>query len=114
MVGDIGPSASQGATIIAYQTLLDRMSAQDSKDKAPRKAWPTDTYTDAEKKLFFNGEAIEIIHEPNAHTDGDSMVFFRRSDVVSTGDIVTLARISHHRHGTGRHPCRGSSTALTG
>jgi cyclase len=94
VVGNIGPSAAEGATIIAYQTLLDRMSAPDSKDKAPRKAWPTDAYTDAEKKLFFNGEAIEIIHQPNAHTDGDSMVFFRRSDVVSTGDIVTLAGYS--------------------
>ena len=91
VVGDIGASAAQGATIIAFQTILDRMSAPDSKDKAPQKAWPTDTYSDAEKKLFFNGEAIEIIHQPYAHTDGDSMVFFRRSDVVSTGDLVTLA-----------------------
>ena len=41
--------------------------------------------------MFFNGEAIEVIHEPFAHTDGDSIVFFRRSDVVSTGDILTLA-----------------------
>jgi glyoxylase-like metal-dependent hydrolase (beta-lactamase superfamily II) len=91
VVGDIGASAAQGATIIAFQTILDRMSAPDSKDKAPQRAWPTDTYSDAEKKLFFNGEAIEIIHQPYAHTDGDSMVFFRRSDVVSTGDLVTLA-----------------------
>jgi len=91
VVGNIGSSAAEGATIIAFQTILDRMSSPDSKDKAPQKAWPTDTYTDAEKKLFFNGEAIEIIHQPFAHTDGDSMVFFRRSDVVSTGDIVTMA-----------------------
>ncbi|MGD0965476.1 MAG: MBL fold metallo-hydrolase [Candidatus Acidiferrales bacterium] len=91
VVGNIGASAAEGATIIAFQTILDRMSAPDSKDKSPQKAWPTDTYTDAEKKLFFNGEAIEIIHQPFAHTDGDSMVFFRRSDVVSTGDIVTMA-----------------------
>ena len=91
VVGDIGASASQGATIVAFQSILDRMSAQDSKDKAPEKAWPTDTYDGPEKRLFFNGEAIEIIHEPSAHTDGDSIVFFRRSDVVSTGDIITMA-----------------------
>jgi cyclase len=91
VVGNIGASAAEGATIIAFQTILDRMSGPDSKDKAPEKAWPTDAYTDPEKKLFFNGEAIEIIHQPYAHTDGDSMVFFRRSDVVSTGDIVTTA-----------------------
>ena len=94
VVGTIGASAAEGATIIAFQTILDRMSTPAGKDKAPQKAWPTDTYTDAEKKLFFNGEAIEVIHEPFAHTDGDSMVFFRRSDVVSTGDIVTLAGYS--------------------
>src|SRR5205814_2249119 len=44
---------------------------------------------DAEKKLFFNGEGIEIRHLPSAHTDGDSIVFFRRSDVIATGDIFT-------------------------
>jgi len=37
--------------------------------------------------MFFNGEPIEIIHQPAAHTDGDSIVFFRRSDVVVAGDI---------------------------
>jgi cyclase len=89
VVGNIGASAAEGATIVAFQSILDRMSSQDAKDKASQKAWPTDAYTDADKKLFFNGEAIEVIHEPSAHTDGDSIVFFRRSDVVSTGDIFT-------------------------
>lgn len=89
VVGNIGASAGEGATIVAYQSILDRMSDEKNKDKAPEKAWPTDAYSGAEKKMFFNGEAIEVIHEPEAHTDGDSMVFFRRSDVVSTGDIFT-------------------------
>ena len=51
--------------------------------------WPTSTFLSGLKKLFFNGEGIEIIHQPAAHTDGDSIVFFRRSDVISTGDIFT-------------------------
>ena len=89
VVGNIGASAGEGATIVAFQGILDRMSDQGSKDKAPEKAWPTDAYTGPEKKMFFNGEAIEVIHQPSAHTDGDSIVFFRRSDVVSTGDIFT-------------------------
>jgi glyoxylase-like metal-dependent hydrolase (beta-lactamase superfamily II) len=55
----------------------------------PFKAWPTDTFFVPEKDLFFNGEAIQIMHEPAAHTDGDSIVFFRRSDVISTGDVFT-------------------------
>lgn len=83
VVGDIGESASEGAAIIAFQTVLDRMSSINS----AQAAWPTDTYTTREKNLFFNNEAIKIIHEPAAHTDADSVVFFRRSDVVSTGDI---------------------------
>jgi glyoxylase-like metal-dependent hydrolase (beta-lactamase superfamily II) len=88
VVGDIGASASAGATVIAAQQVLDRMSTKDGNTPAaPPAAWPTDTYITPEKELFFNGEAIQILHQPSAHTDGDSIVFFRRSDVVSTGDI---------------------------
>jgi cyclase len=54
---------------------------------APQGAWPTDTYTTAERKIFFNNEGVDMIHVPAAHTDGDTIVFFRRSDVISTGDI---------------------------
>jgi cyclase len=88
VVGDIGKSAGEGATVIAAQQVLDRMSMKDGNTPAaPGSAWPTDTYITDVKELFFNGEAIQIFHQPNAHTDGDSIVFFRRSDVVSTGDI---------------------------
>ena len=54
--------------------------------------WPlpmqltNDTYSAPQKNLYFNGEAIQIFHQ-SATTDGNSIVFFRRSDVVSTGDI---------------------------
>ena len=88
VVGDIGASAGNQATVIAAQEVLDRVSAPTGKEPAiPQGAWPTDTFTTHEKKLYFNGEPVEIIHEPNAHTDGDSIVFFHKSDVVSTGDI---------------------------
>jgi len=88
VVGDIGASAGEGATVIAAQQVLDRMSRKDgATPAAPAAAWPTDTYITDVKELFFNGEAIQIFHQPNAHTDGDSIVFFRRSDVVVTGDI---------------------------
>ena len=88
VVGDIGASAQQGATVIAHQAVLDRMSAPSAGQPAiPSSAWPTDTYNGAEKELFFNGEAIQMFHEPAAHTDGDTIVFFRRSDVVATGDL---------------------------
>lgn len=88
VVGDIGASAGDQATILAFQTVLDRMSAPTGeKSPTPQGAWPTETYTTPERKLFFNGEAVQVIHIPNAHTDGDSIVFFHRSDVISAGDI---------------------------
>jgi cyclase len=73
--------AGEGAQIIAHENVMNRMPA------TPAGALPTSTYIGDLKKLFFNGEGIEIIHPPAAHTDGDSIVFFRRSDVISTGDI---------------------------
>lgn len=50
---------------------------------------PNDEYFMRTKDLYFNGEPIFVIHEPNAHTDGDSIVLFRRSDTIATGDIFT-------------------------
>jgi cyclase len=86
---DIRDSA-EGAQIIAHQNVMNRMSAPTgAQAPTPSAAWPTDTYLGDEKDLFFNGEGIQIIHIPNAHTDGDSIVFFRRSDVISTGDLFT-------------------------
>jgi glyoxylase-like metal-dependent hydrolase (beta-lactamase superfamily II) len=92
VVGDIGASAGNQAKVIAFQSVLDRMSETGGKDAAPQAAWPTDTFTTPERILFFNGEGIKMIHEPAAHTDGDTMVFFRRSDVISTGDIFVTNR----------------------
>jgi glyoxylase-like metal-dependent hydrolase (beta-lactamase superfamily II) len=88
VVGNIGESAGQGATIVAHENVLNRMSAPTgSTAPVPFVAWPTDTYANDEKDLFFNGEGIQVFHQRAAHTDGDSIVFFRLSDVVSTGDI---------------------------
>jgi glyoxylase-like metal-dependent hydrolase (beta-lactamase superfamily II) len=83
----IAPSA----TVIAHENVLKRMSEPGPGEKAaPSGAQPTDTYHTAGYKLseFFNGEGVQIIHPPAAHTDGDSMVFFRYSDVISAGDIL--------------------------
>jgi len=82
--------ASVGAAIIAHENVLNRMSAPTGKQApTPAAAWPTETYVEGEKKLYFNDEPIEIKWQPAAHTDGDSMVFFRHSDVIVTGDILT-------------------------
>jgi len=91
-LGEADPE--EGAQIYAYQTVLNRMSSPDpsSKDKKPlfpNGAWPAVTYdTDVLNfSHYFNGEAIQLIHQPAAHTDGDTMVYFRGADVLSTGDI---------------------------
>jgi glyoxylase-like metal-dependent hydrolase (beta-lactamase superfamily II) len=94
VVNDIGGSAAEGAAVIAHEAVLNRMSAPPAANQpaTPFGALPTDTYSGDREEVFFNGEAIQIFHQPAAHTDGDSIVFFRRSDVVSTGDIFTPER----------------------
>ena len=88
--GNVGVGAGEGAGVIAHENVMTRMSAPTgSTSPMPFGAWPTDTFFTAKKELFFNNEAIEIEHQPAAHTDGDSLVFFRRSDVVSTGDLFS-------------------------
>jgi glyoxylase-like metal-dependent hydrolase (beta-lactamase superfamily II) len=77
-----------GAQIFAQDNVLQRMSAPTgTQSPSPFGAWPTETFTSGRKQIYFNGEPIEIIHQPHAHTDGDSIVFFRHSDVVAAGDI---------------------------
>jgi len=78
------------ASIIAHVNVLERMSGPSGKESpAPAGAWPSDTYFTKEWELFVNNEAIQLFHVLDAHTDGDTMVFFRRSDVISTGDVYT-------------------------
>jgi cyclase len=80
-------AANSGASIVAHENVLNRMSAQEP--KVPFASLPTDTYFNSSKDLYFNGEAVQLFHIPAAHTDGDSIVFFRKSDVVSAGDLFT-------------------------
>jgi glyoxylase-like metal-dependent hydrolase (beta-lactamase superfamily II) len=89
VAGDI-KDAAEGAAILSHNNVLNRMSAPTgTAAPSPEAGWPTSTFLSDQKKLYFNGEGIDILHQPAAHTDGDSIVFFRRSDVISTGDIFT-------------------------
>ena len=89
VAGDL-KDAAVGAQIIAHNNVLNRMSAPTgAQPPSPEGGWPTDTYLGDQKKLFFNGEGVDIIHPSNAHTDGDSIVYFKRSDVIATGDLFT-------------------------
>jgi cyclase len=91
VVGDLGTAATSTAGIIAHENVLKRLSRDPpaGQQAVPFGNWPTETFFGNKREFLFNGEAVQIIHEPDAHTDGDSIVFFRRSDVVATGDLFT-------------------------
>jgi glyoxylase-like metal-dependent hydrolase (beta-lactamase superfamily II) len=57
----------------------------------PTAAWPTDTYFDEFQKLpeYVNGEAVIVYHAPAATTDGDSFTYFRHSEVIAAGDLIS-------------------------
>jgi cyclase len=85
--GNLGQS-NRGAAIVASENVLTRMSAPSGqKAPTPEGSWPGVTFFEGDKEIFFNGEPVVTMLAPAAHTDGDTIVFFRHSDVVSTGDI---------------------------
>jgi glyoxylase-like metal-dependent hydrolase (beta-lactamase superfamily II) len=70
------------APILSAEGVLRHMA------KAPSGAWPTEVFHYARKAVYLNGEAIELLRQPAAHTDSDVFAFFRRSDVVFAGDVL--------------------------
>jgi glyoxylase-like metal-dependent hydrolase (beta-lactamase superfamily II) len=84
------------APILAEQHVQDRMASLQGKLAPPSAAWPSLTYSiesgETQRKMFLNGQGVQVTYQPNAHSDGDSVVHFRRSDVVVTGDIMDVTR----------------------
>jgi cyclase len=81
------------AGIIAYETVLFRMSGRNGEGSPfPAAGWPTDTHAQPRRGLYLNDEGVEFLHQPAAHSDGDMVVFFRRSDVIAAGDLIDTAR----------------------
>jgi len=87
--GNFGiPSAA--APIVAHEHVLNRMSAPTGVTSPfPFAAWPNSTFAGRKKTLSLNGEGIELLFQPAAHSDGDSLVYFRGSDVVAAGDVFS-------------------------
>jgi len=86
-----GEDFASGAPILAHINVLRRMSEPPWKESPlPSDLWPTDPYESRYWRIY-NGEAVYLVHPPNAHTDGDTFVQFRRSDVLSIGDLMTLS-----------------------
>jgi len=83
--------AGEGAAILAHERVLARLATPPAGEApAPPDAQPTDTYYTEYMKLshFFNGEGVQLIHMPKAHSDGDSIVYFRGNDVIALGDLM--------------------------
>ena len=91
----LGGNTGGATSIVSHENVLNRMSATvgtpgpDAKTVRPRASWPSDTFFEDENDFFFNTEAVQVLHQPNALADGDSAVFFRRSDVIVAGDIFS-------------------------
>ena len=78
------------ASVLAHENVLTRMSAADP--PIPSVSWPTKTFFYRMYSMYLNDEGIQVIHQPAAHTDGDVIVFFRRGDVIATGDLIDTTR----------------------
>jgi glyoxylase-like metal-dependent hydrolase (beta-lactamase superfamily II) len=81
-----------GATLVAHENVMLRLTelTRASKDPFPGEGLPHDAYILQFKDIYFNDEPVLIMHEPNAHSDGDSIVHFRKSDVIAVGDLFTV------------------------
>src|SRR5262245_30904475 len=81
------------AAILAAEGVARHMTVSSKSASAVAPAGlPTESFHYARKSLYLNGEAIEVLHQPAAHTDSDVLVFFRRSDVVVAGDVIDTRR----------------------
>src|SRR6266853_1487154 len=82
--------ARLGAVIISHENMRKRMAAPQA-NQPPAGALPTVTYTDG-VTLHFNGEEIQIFHPAPAHTDGDSIIYFKHANVMHVGDVPASLR----------------------
>jgi glyoxylase-like metal-dependent hydrolase (beta-lactamase superfamily II) len=87
-LGDELLSNEGGASVLAHENVLTRMT----RSAVPSNLWPTKTFAYRMYSMYLNGEGIQVIHQPAAHTDGDTVVFFRRGDVIATGDLIDTTR----------------------
>ncbi len=98
------PARLEGAPVIAHELVLHRMSGLKGEPaRMPFGVWPHDTFYTNKKQIYFAGEVVEMLHVPTAHTDGDVIVWFRKSDVVATGDVfstVSYPMIDRNRGGS--------------
>jgi glyoxylase-like metal-dependent hydrolase (beta-lactamase superfamily II) len=80
------------ATVLAHENVLQRMSVPKNRNEKPfpTAMWPTETFTSKYRSFYVNNDAVQVIRQLGAVTDGDVIVHLRRADVIATGDIVDL------------------------
>ncbi len=78
-------TSDNGAEVIAHENAMLSMATADP--SVDFELWPTEVYLGDRYDLYFNGEPIELHFQGRAHTNGDTLIFFRKSDVISAGDI---------------------------
>jgi len=92
------------ATVLAHENVMLRMSAPSGADtRFPTALWPSETYTARVRSMYLNNDAVLVHRFLGAHSDGDSVVLFRKADVIATGDILDL------RHFPVIDPAQGGS-----
>ncbi len=91
--GSNAPLGESGAVIIAQDNVRKRLGMERinsrTKERTPPKppiAWPVVTYGDG-VTLYLNGDELEVTHVARAHTDGDSIIRFRKANVIHMGDV---------------------------
>ncbi len=114
--------AKMGATIFAHKNVRARMSADQRiinfsqpQKAAPQAAWPVITFEEG-LDVHLNGEDMMIFHVDNAHTDGDALYYFPKSNVLHTGDCFMKNRfpfIDRNSGGSVDGWIAGVSRALT-
>jgi cyclase len=86
-------SDEEHATVLAHENVLQRMSTSKGNETPfPVDMWPNETFTSKLRSMYLNDDAIQVIRQLGAHTDGDTMVHFRRADVIVTGDVLDLRK----------------------
>ncbi len=110
-----------GALIMAHDHVRERMAGEQKSGRgndpaSPKEALPTVTYHDG-IKLHLNGDEVHVKHMKHAHTDGDSIVFWKKANVIHMGDLyfnkVTLPFIDLNSGGNAKGVLAAAEKALT-
>lgn len=93
------PNFGADMTIIAHQNVRKRVSKANTargrtSQAMPKVGWPIITF-DESLSIHFNGEEIRMTHYPRGHTDGDSVIYFTKSNVIHMGDDFFAGRFPY-------------------